>query len=560
MGPTGTGKSTFINSIANYLCHRTLKEAVRSEPFCIIPTRFTHQVRLPDGKYRNVVIEMRGRNADDATNEGLVLGYSATQHPRSYSFVKDDIKVNVIDVPGTCDTSGVIIDRENMKRTLAKIQQFSEIHSIWIMVKATENRMTIAFLSALQEIFTIFPRQVVENISFVITHSKASEFRPGDAGVPLTNFIEQLNNTRNLHMDLNSIMFCIDSESFRYQVGYYTSPEFRRDVEEMLESYANSWEKSREATFQLLARTFRATAQPTLAFAAVNNARIAIPCFFNAATKILTTLEKDKSSSFHEELKESLKNRIAIQHDMNVKKREFPQTICTGERCITWIDRPNGQQDIEFRTCHDECHLRNVIYGEMPQTALQDCQIFDINGICNVCHCSYEVHTHVFFDIENVVRSQEIPELTEAEIDAWISDYIKDLEAMTAAIFDAFTLAYRYLRQHAILIFNNLFEKQVAQQIEVQEKNPNPDYELIRSLTTIIEEHRQIVDTLNAISNNELMAQPVTDDEFSGALNNIFAMYPLGETLQKLFKSEQHTALEYSNDFEPISVNFLTQS
>src|SRR5690606_17203854 len=129
------------------------------------------------------------------------------------------------------------------------------------------------------------------------------------------------------------------------------------DVKGKINSYDESWRESRRSTLKLLEKTLRATAQPATAFIAVNNARTAIPCFLNAATKILGIIEENKSTAFREKLKRSLMGGNEIQNDIDVKRAKFPQTVCTGINCIKRTVRPDGSKHFDFKVCHDVCRL-----------------------------------------------------------------------------------------------------------------------------------------------------------------------------------------------------------
>ena len=360
LGMTGVGKSTFVNSIANYLSFETLDEAITRSPYCIIPTKFSLTIKGDRSGFTELNIEMLGMNADDSTNEVLDIGQSATQAPRSYSFVQNNVKINIIDVPGIGDTAGQKKDKENRAAIIEKISKFPEIHSVWIMLKATESRSTLEFLYSLNDIFAVIPRSAVENISFIITYSKSSDFTPGLSSGPLKRFIENLNTKSKLNIDINDVIFCVDSESFRFQVAYFTNEIFKNYVDSTLtpetraQRYDNCWIESRKATLELLKRTLTAEPQSVSSFLAINRARILVPCFLNAAVKVVHLIEKSTSSTFQKELMAKLMTGIDMKNDINVDKKNKPQTVCTNKKCISWRTKPDGSKVFEFtQICHD---------------------------------------------------------------------------------------------------------------------------------------------------------------------------------------------------------------
>ncbi|KAE9546986.1 hypothetical protein FO519_009802, partial [Halicephalobus sp. NKZ332] len=352
LGMTGVGKSTFINSIANYLSYEKLSDAINKAPHCIIPTKFTHTIRGFNGqRFTELRIEMRGINGGDIDNEESKVGESCTKAPRSYSFVQDNIKINVIDVPGIGDTKGILVDEKNKKSIMEKISKYPEIHSVWIMLKATEARSTLDFLYSLHDIFSAIPRSAVENISFVITNSKSSDFTPGNTIEPLNSFIDELNDKQRLDINIDDVTFCIDSESFRFQVAYYSNETFRNYIlasESRRNNYDHCWDESRISAMKLLDRMLKAKAESTASFLAINRARILIPCFLNAATKVLSLIEKNKSAQFRAELKKSLMNGTDVQNDINVNKEKLPKTVCTNVKCIKWTTNSDGKKIFEF--------------------------------------------------------------------------------------------------------------------------------------------------------------------------------------------------------------------
>ena len=99
LGPTGVGKSTWINSIVNYMTFTTLKEAKQQEKLLSL---IGGSFYITDSNYisRKIVIHNDSNEADNT-------GQSSTQHAKAYVFEQKDRLLRIIDTPGIGDTRGV---------------------------------------------------------------------------------------------------------------------------------------------------------------------------------------------------------------------------------------------------------------------------------------------------------------------------------------------------------------------------------------------------------------------------------------------------------------------
>uniref|UniRef100_A0AC34QLZ9 G domain-containing protein n=1 Tax=Panagrolaimus sp. JU765 TaxID=591449 RepID=A0AC34QLZ9_9BILA len=437
LGQTGRGKSTFINSAANYLKYSNLDEALRNQPVCVIPTRFLHNIRNPGpNEESEIVIEMPGMNANDRQNEFGQPSLSATKQPRVYSFVQGDVHINLIDVPGIGDTGGVLVDAQNKSRIMEKIKKFDKIHAVWIFLMAKETRATTEFLFCLRDIFTVVPKTAIGNVAFVITNTRSENYTPGETTSTLNTFIDTLNKEYGLQIDKSTSKYSVDSEAFRYLVGSCTNQKFKENVAKHVAQYRESWEVSRAEFFRLLKAAFAATAQPT-------------------------------------------------RH--------------------------------------------------------------------------YKFHTHVFYNIQNILKCMATKPKTDAEIENDVKLYVENLKVCKSEIMNCVYTAYTYLYQNSIFVFNESFEEKVKIEIRVQEANKKVDRNVVENLQKVLEDHKRTLRTLEPIRQRigSQNIKQVTEDDFEQALEKVFRLPFYGPALKKVYESERESAELSTIDFTPLPVNHL---
>jgi GTPase SAR1 family protein len=153
VGATGTGKTTLINGITNYI----------------------YGTKWVDG-FRLKVIHNDGRRPQ---------AYGQTKHITAYTF--PELKgsplpytLTVIDTPGFGDTDGLkqdrqLVDQINAFFLVPPPGGITHLHGIGFVVKASDNRLTPMQLYVFNSILSIFGRNVKDNIFVIITFCDAEK-------------------------------------------------------------------------------------------------------------------------------------------------------------------------------------------------------------------------------------------------------------------------------------------------------------------------------------------------------------------------------------------------
>jgi energy-coupling factor transporter ATP-binding protein EcfA2 len=260
VGPTGVGKSTWINALANYLQYTTLDEAKHGHLISVIPAEFTIQ----DHSYTDHSIKY----GESHENEIHRPGESVTQRPRQHNFhVNEKAIVNVIDTPGINDTRGLSQDEFNCRHILEEIKSLrnpAELHAIAILLRSNEAKLTATFENAIYQLLGMFPKPALNNIVFVFTYARGTMFRIGDTVTTLTELFTKIKKNHGTEISLKPEgVYCIDNEAFRYLIICATKKPELEKLCLPIEEYKFAWERSQQESAQFFDRLQRVDPLPT---------------------------------------------------------------------------------------------------------------------------------------------------------------------------------------------------------------------------------------------------------------------------------------------------------
>ena len=174
LGESGTGKSTFINSMLNYMKHASLEEAMQETQISyLIETSFV----VTDENFNQHRVTLNGLSASKADNgESHNVGESATKFPQSHVIMcKDNTVVQVIDTPGIGDPEGFKKDQENCDNIVEYISQFDELNAICILLKPNLSRLDVSFRYCFKELLIHLHKNAVANIVFCFTNTRSND-------------------------------------------------------------------------------------------------------------------------------------------------------------------------------------------------------------------------------------------------------------------------------------------------------------------------------------------------------------------------------------------------
>uniref|UniRef100_A0AC35GCA2 G domain-containing protein n=1 Tax=Panagrolaimus sp. PS1159 TaxID=55785 RepID=A0AC35GCA2_9BILA len=551
LGETGVGKSTWINGIANYMSFDVITEALEApEPVCVIPSKFT----MCDDNYQQREIIIGNSN-----NEVFGKGQSATQDARTYMFQTPKYDVYIIDTPGIGDVRGIEQDKENTRKILNAIAPYKNLHAICLLFKSNEARMTLSFRYCISELLLQLHRDAAKNIVFFFTNSRGTFYKPGDTIVPLREFLGQLQKKHGIEVSLNrNNIFCLDNEAFKFVCAYHDGVDFSE--EDML-NFASSWKRSAEETHRFLDYAAGCKPHSVDKTLSVNQARGIILQLAKPLADINDLIEtnikvyNDRKNEIENTAAtiDELKNKLLIpQVGIKTEPLPYPMTVCTGEKCIETQSIPNSEQrqTIYKQICHDHCQLDNVDPERFPEPHLQQCWAMQGRQSCHICGCQWSTHMHIRFkqvktnesvedeNIKNAIQTNEDARITKQKIIESCEQTVNEYKHEQKIIMEASIRFAVFLKQNAIMAYNDVFEKYVEKSIEEEEKciRAGGDHSKLNNLKRCLAEYRQERATIEqAILKGGNNAQQISTDDVKHMKSTLFALPHFGAKLKELF-------------------------
>ncbi|CAF1233505.1 unnamed protein product [Rotaria sp. Silwood1] len=498
LGPTGIGKTTFINGLANYLCNDTLEDAARDQMQVVIPSSFSF---TDDDTFEDKTIYIGESNEHEHFNEN---GNSCTQQCRSFLFPIGEKNLRIIDTPGIGDTRGFEQDTKNFHEILTYISQYEHLNGVCILLKPNEERLTILFRFCINELLRHLHTSASENIIFVFTNARSTFFKPGATSKILRTLLDQHRKERKIEVPFtNTNTFLLDNEAFRYlalrQHGIQLSQEQKL-------SYQNSWNHTVQQYSNLMAFIVTRSLHAVCNTLSLNEAEQLVRKLTRPIVETTRLIEENlqlaKKHAKDISKNPALAHKGLPQKTAKSEHLKYPTTICTNKKCCRTVIVNNETKIEPLSKCHEVCYLIGVIQESYNDERMANCEVMHYKtGICSKCGCVWNDHQHITYEVKTDIRY-----LNEASSAADITKRINNLKEEKAKIEEVYKKLAKFLHANAILpLHDDIVEylKLCIKQEEMKTNSGGQNNEVIQGLELLMKEYKEEINLFKETIKNE---------------------------------------------------------
>ena len=343
LGETGSGKSTLINTMTNYLRDGSLKNL---------------KVAIPT-MYLKTTEEFKNSEFDVKNN-----GKSQTKEPIEYKFNIDDEQICILDTPGLCDTEGLEKDNENLEKIVNSAIKIDKLSGIILVMNGTNSRVNNNIKHVLNKFNGFFPDSVMKNIIVVFTccREETCNFKS----------LDKLGIKPHKVIYMNNSAFSVDPRKYNLEADQITNIE---------------WNKSMEMSKNIVNELKSLSTTSTFEFAQMFKIRNSIKSKLHDSKLKIIELQKiqdeyqqaKNAADIHGATSEQFKNYTIKK---TVEKEVFEETPYHSTIC--------GKCN---KVCHSHCGLEEI-KNKDNSSAISNCACFRSNNLCQECGCDPSTHYH----------------------------------------------------------------------------------------------------------------------------------------------------------------------
>nr|XP_008197555.1 PREDICTED: uncharacterized protein LOC659539 isoform X2 [Tribolium castaneum] len=565
LGETGVGKSTFINSIANYLHFKSFKKANKAEELLVlIPSLIT----VTNENFEQVTLTIGSDK-----NEFQEVGAAGTQDVKTYVFPigGGKTRLRLIDSPGMGDPRGIEQDDINCENILAYLSQLSELHAICFLMKPTTTRKTILFEYCVKQILSRLEKSASKNIIFIFTNTRGTNYTPGDTLPCLKTVVDDI-KTKPPHVDipLKGNIFSVDNEAFRFLVAMKNNIKYD---EELQQRFIDSWNKSAEECWKLISYIVGDAAHDPLKPHQLSNT-ISI----NEARRIITQLSQplaDISQLIYDNIRilERHRRNLAMENQSldELKKKLYiptvklevtqltqPVTVCTTPKCADVVKVGDLKKWHYRQRCHDPCYLTNVTKEFVGDLNLMHCAAM-MGRMCKKCTCDFSVHMHVYYltktiddkVVDSVVKdniNQKEQALREGQrLIGEIDRRKRELEEEREAIIKSTAQFAHFLQHNAIAPFNDSYKGYIEYLISREKSlGRSGDPEVVHHLEQLLQRYSELKSAFDRSLElsqqhglNTVISSAVTAQSVMNTIHQLYKLKHNGKKIHELLKKQK---------------------
>ncbi|XP_059350252.1 uncharacterized protein LOC132087730 [Daphnia carinata] len=355
LGATGSGKTTLINAMVNYILGVQWEDDFR---FKLIdePTNKSQAHSQTDSVTTYDFYEMKGSR----------LGYSLT----------------VVDTPGFGDTKGL----ERDKKIMQQIQEYfkcqhgiQQLEAVCFVVQSSLARLTPTQQYIFDQILSIFGENIKNNIRLMVTFAD-NDLPPvldavKQARIPLP---KDPTTGQILHNKFNSSIF------FASNQNEIQANEFNRNYFEMA---VQGFDKFFDDLSRIEAKSLTLTRE-------VLDERKRLEAFVNGL-QLRTEIKLARIDEF-----EKMKKMLAENQQQMDENKNFDfevEFLVPKSTDISGTGRFTTNCQKCTTTCHFPC-------SKASDSDKHRCSVMDSNGICKICKCPWNVHFNQKYRYEMVME------------------------------------------------------------------------------------------------------------------------------------------------------------
>ncbi|CAG2166684.1 unnamed protein product, partial [Oppiella nova] len=210
-------------------------------------------------------------------------------------------------------------------------------------------------------------KSAVDNILFLFTNTRSTQYAPGESGPILLNMLKQIRDNP-LNVDIpydKKTIYCFDNESFRYLVAT-VPPNNMQFSDDLTLEYKESWASSVRECDRLLERIVSLQPHKILDTLSLNNAKHNILLLIKPLADIAKhiadnqhqcEIHKRRVREFTGTIEQLREEMYVPSVDIKTVCLDKPKTVCTEGPCCEHVV-VNGMSHVNYKSeCHSPCYI-----------------------------------------------------------------------------------------------------------------------------------------------------------------------------------------------------------